>query len=219
MFDNPASTDEKIEALVFKEMYNTYKNEVSSRTGKKKQENIVVNIQEDPQLSENEVILKVERALREKKLKLNKSKNLLSNNSFLKDDENNSLNQELQMLTMGKTSDQYKNSNKTHKREDPYPLDYQTYKRNLESKRIDHHHLTGREKDNSLSIRVDDSNLDHLRVEEKKINSYNLKGQTHFPTIKYKNPFFDLKSNNSQSIKNEYSHPGIFVKINLLLIF
>jgi CMP-2-keto-3-deoxyoctulosonic acid synthetase len=89
-------------------MYNTYKNEVLNRTGKKKPENILVNIQEDPQLSENEVIAKVERALREKKLRLNKTKNLLSNNSFLKDDENNSFNQELQMLTIGKTSDPYK---------------------------------------------------------------------------------------------------------------
>jgi hypothetical protein len=191
-------------------MYNTYKNEVLNRTGKKKPENILVNIQEDPQLSESEVIAKVERALREKKLRLNKTKNLLSNNSFLKDDENNSFNQELQMLTIGKTSDPYKNSNKINKREDSYPLDYQTYKRNLESKRRDHH--TDRDKENSLSIRVDDSNMEYFRTEEKKINSYNLKAQTHFPAIKYKNPFFDLKSNNNQWIKNEYSHPGTFVR-------
>ena len=181
-----------------------------NRNGKKKSESITVNLQEDPQLSESEVIAKVERALREKKLRLNKTKNLLNNNSFLKDDENNSFNRELQMLTMSKSKDHHKMSSKTHKKEDPYPLDYQTYKRNLDSKRRENLFMDNNK--DSLSIRVDDSQIDHFKTEEKK-NNYNMVQQSQFPLIRYKNSFYDLNSKNNPWVKYEYTHPGTFVRI------
>ena len=66
-FNYPASTKEKIDALVFKEMYHTYKHEIQNRVGMKRQETII----QKPQLpSEQEVISKVEQILKERTMRI-----------------------------------------------------------------------------------------------------------------------------------------------------
>ena len=181
-------------------MYNTYKNEILNRNGKKKIVKEVVK--EEHILSELEIIAKVEQAIKEKKMRLNGN----INNSFMKDDENGSFNRDYEMLTHHK--DKFK---KSIKKEDSYPLDYQTYKKNFDTRKKEDNHL---EKD-SLSIKVDDSHI----VLYNSIEDKNYQPKTNFPTIKNKNPSYDLKSRSSNNInpwiKYEYNHPGTYV-INIL---
>lgn len=58
-YENPAASKEKIDALVYKNMYNTMRHEMQIKTGKKENKK-GVNEKEEKYMSEDEIIKRIE---------------------------------------------------------------------------------------------------------------------------------------------------------------
>ena len=177
-------------------MFAKYQEEMQKLTGKRKHEQPIVK--ENNQLSELEVIHQVEQLLKEKKGGGSYGKHL--NGSFV-DNHNGSFYRDLEMLTLMKKDKE----NRSKKTADAYPMDYQTYKKKLESKK------KSEEEDfdsNSLSLKHDEMQIQaHTKrgIKKRKIHSI----ETSLPPVKYKNKYYDSAQN--QWRKFEFRHPGNFV--------
>ena len=178
-------------------MYSTYYNEMLKLTGKKQTEERI-SMKESNQQSEIEVIKQVEQILREKRHG-GRINNHISG-SFV-DDHNSSFHKDIQMLSLIKKDKE----NRSKKTTELYPLDYYTYKKNLETKKKIETDIAD---SHSLILRHDDV-PEHPLI-KRGVNKRKLKSLEH-PLLyaPHKSKYYD--KTDSRWKKYEYRHPGNFV--------
>ncbi len=178
-------------------------------TGKKKQvEPIITN---SNQFSEKEALKQMEAELRFKK---GGPTNRHISGSFV-DDHNSSFHKDIEMLSLIKKDKE----NRSKKTLDDYPLDYQTYKKNLESRKKNEEDVLD---SRSLSLRHEEVNLNNLHnlnylhpTMKRGVDKRNMHLYDHaLPHVEYKNNYYDTSQSNWK--KYEYRHPGNFVYLLFL---
>jgi hypothetical protein len=176
-------------------MYSTYRNEIQKLTGKKMEVEPIIT--HSNHFSEREALKQMEADLRAKR---NGHTHKHITGSFV-DDHNSSFHKDIEMLSLIKKDKE----NRSKKTLDAYPLDYQTYKKNLESKKKNQEDILD---SRSLSLRHEDVNL-HPTI-KRGVNKRNMHLLEHpLPAVEYKNKYYDTSHNLWN--KFEYRHPGNFV--------
>lgn len=187
-YENPAATQEKIDAIVFKKMYNTYRNEIEVRTGKKSPEKKI--IKEETGIDEKELISKLEAALKAKK----------AAQEMLNEEDHKTSIKENETLFKSRKDRTIK---KTVKHEETYPLEYDSYKKIIEKKKEES--LLERKEDDFKQKSLDRKNFSKSQQANRQYFNQNRK------------EFLNSLTKIHPAVKYEYTHPGTFVSLYLIL--
>lgn len=201
-YEFPAASKEKIDAIVYKRMYNTIRDEINIHTGKKSPEKKTKDQEVKPYMTEQEIIKQLETMLEEEKKKIEIEKQMRKEEKLLiKNKIDKKINTTQNSVSLPKITKKTEENNSSRSK---YPIDAEEYKKILKERELEEE-----EKDDDIikekmqKKESDDSGDDYYVDPLQRLTV----------TVKNKN-----KIKKHPFVKYEYYHKGtyvIYIIINL----